>query len=96
MGYENTENTTLCLSKQPANESKAGSRKKEEELIYCVDSRLVLGGGASKTFSCFGAAILFVSTDNDMYLAKDLKQQLMKFQRPRLDIQDPLTIKYRR
>ena len=63
---------------------------RKDEVIYCFDSRLLLAGGASRTFCCATynttPSLIFVSADNSIRAAPNLKNQLTKFKEPRLQL----------
>ena len=83
----------MPLNGKRSNDSVFGHRKSEhrDEVIYCFDSRLLLAGGASRTFCCAtyrnSTSLIFISADNSVRAAPDLKEQLKKFKEPKLKLE---------
>jgi hypothetical protein len=64
---------------------------RQDEVIYCFDSRLLFAGGASRIFCCVSyrgtPSLIFINADNSIRVAADLRRQLKKFKEPKLALE---------
>ncbi len=78
----------LIHEKRHSHDDVAAGVAQKDEVIYCFDSRLLLSGGANRAFCCAvhsnSPSLMFVSTDDSIQVATDIKNQLKKFKEPRM------------
>jgi hypothetical protein len=67
------------------------TQTRQDEVIYCFDSRLLFAGGASRIFCCASyrgtPSLIYINADNSIRVAADLRRQLKKFKEPKLALE---------